>query len=361
LKVSYLCMTGYDGPAPGLEIWPASPEFCDSEVAQRSMRRYLDMAVRAEELGFDWVSVSEHHYAPYMMTPNPIIMATAISQRTTRVRIALLGPLVPLLNPVRLAEEIAMLDALSGGRIEVLFLRGTPNEHATYDTVAEHTRAMTQEGIDLILKAWHERQPFSWQGTHYNFKTISIWPTISQKPNPPIFGSGNSDESVIFAAQRKMGIAFSFAPPEVIKKLIDLYKIEAAKCGWTPVPNNVLYRGITYLADTDEQANADMTAHFGAKAEESARLQSKTMGGPPLLPLVLKPYFVGGPETMIRQFQTLRECGVGITDMAFVIGTPQQQRRSLELFGEKVLPVVRSWDSTRFVDQRDVVAKATTA
>jgi alkanesulfonate monooxygenase SsuD/methylene tetrahydromethanopterin reductase-like flavin-dependent oxidoreductase (luciferase family) len=358
LKVSYLCMSGYDGPAPGIEIWPASPEFCDSAVAQRSMQRYLDMAVCAEDLGFDWVSVSEHHYAPYMMTPNPLIMATAISQRTRRVRIALLGPLVPLINPVRLAEEIAMLDALSGGRTEVLFLRGTPNEHGTYDTVTEHTRAMTQEGIDLILKAWREREPFSWQGTHYQFKTISIWPTISQKPNPPVFGSGNSEESVIFAAQRKMGIAFSFAPPEAIKKWIELYRKEAAKFGWTPTPNQILYRGITYLAPSDEQAHADMAAHFGAKAEEAARLQSKTMGGPPLLPLVLKPYFVGGPETMIKQFQALRECGVGITDMAFVIGTPEQQRRSLELFGQKVLPVVQSWDSTQFVETRELAATA---
>jgi alkanesulfonate monooxygenase SsuD/methylene tetrahydromethanopterin reductase-like flavin-dependent oxidoreductase (luciferase family) len=349
LKVSYLCMTGYDGPAPGIEIWPASPEYCDSVVAQKSMRRSLDMAGRAEELGFDWVSVSEHHYAPYMMTPNPLIMAAAISQRTSRVRIALLGPLVPLLNPVRLAEEIAMLDALSGGRTEVLFLRGTPNEHGTYDTVPEHTRAMTQEGIDLILKAWREREPFSWHSKHYNFKTISVWPSISQKPNPPVFGSGNSDESVIFAAERRMGIAFSFAPAEVVKKWIALYRIEAAKVGWEPTPNHILYRGIAYVAGTDEQAGADMTAHFGAKAEESARLQSKTMGGPPQLPLVLKPYFVGSPATVIERFQTMRECGVGITDLAFVIGTPEQQLRSVELFARKVIPVVHAWDSTTFL------------
>jgi len=70
-------MTAYDGPAPGIEIWPASPEYCDAGVAQQSMQRSLDMARRAEELGFDWVSVSEHHYAPYMMTPNPLIMAAS--------------------------------------------------------------------------------------------------------------------------------------------------------------------------------------------------------------------------------------------------------------------------------------------
>src|SRR3546814_7760805 len=112
------------------------------------------MVETAEKLGFDWVSVSEHHYAPYQMTPNPMIMASAIIQRTSKVRVALLGPLVPLNNPVRLAEEVAMLDALSGGHMEVLFLRGTPTEHKTYDTPGDLTKPMTPEGIDIILKAW---------------------------------------------------------------------------------------------------------------------------------------------------------------------------------------------------------------
>jgi alkanesulfonate monooxygenase SsuD/methylene tetrahydromethanopterin reductase-like flavin-dependent oxidoreductase (luciferase family) len=349
MKVSYLCMTGYDGPAPGFEIWPAAPEFCDAGVARRSMERFLDMAVRAEQLGFDWVSVSEHHYAPYMMTPNPLIMAAAIIQRTSRVRIGLLGPLVPLVNPVRLAEEIAMLDALSGGRIEVLFLRGTPNEHNTYNTPAEKTRGMTQEGIDLILKAWHEKQPFAWDGDNYQFSTISVWPSITQQPNPPVYGSGNSEESVVFAAQRGMGIGFSFAPPDVVRKWIDLYRVEAAKAGWEPTPEHVIYRGITYVADSDAEAEADMAAHFGKKSEESALLQSKTMGGPPLTSLVLKPYFVGGPETVIERFRTLHEAGVGVVDMPFTIGTPDQQLRSLERFAEKVMPTVQGWDSTRFV------------
>jgi len=348
MKVSYLCMTGYDGPAPGFEIWPAASEYCDASVAAQSMERYLQMSVFAEALGFDWVSVSEHHYAPFQMTPNPMIMASAIIQRTKRIRVGLLGPLVPLSNPVRLAEEMAMLDALSGGRLEVLFLRGTPNEHHTYDTPSEKTRSMTQEGIDLILKAWHERQPFAWEGEHYKFSTVSVWPSITQKPNPPVFGSGNSDESVIFAAKRRMGIAFSFAPPEQVKTWIEIYRAECAKAGWEPTPEHVIYRGIAYMAATDAQAEADMGAHFGAKAAESSQLQSKTLGGPPALNLVLKPYFVGGPETMLERFRVLHEAGVGIVDMPFTIGTGAQQHAALELFAETVMPIVQGWDSSKF-------------
>ncbi len=356
MKMSYLCMTGYDGPAPGIEIWPASPEYCDPAVAHDSYQRYFEMSELAETLGFDWVSVSEHHYAPYQMTPNPMIMASALIQRLKRVRIALLGPLVPINNPVRLAEEIAMLDTISGGRMEILFLRGTPNEHNTYDTPPETTRAMTQEGIDLILKAWQTSEPFAWKGEHYAFNHISVWPTITQKPTPPVFGSGNSEESVIFAAKRRMGIAFSFTPPEVVRTWVELYRVECAKAGWEPTPEHVIYRGIAYLAENDAQAQADMEAYFGMKAQEASQLQSKTMGGPPLAPLVLQPYFVGGPETMIDRFRALYDCGVGICDLPFVIGSPEQQRRSLILFGEKVLPVVQGWDIGKFPVARDAIA-----
>ncbi|MBB35852.1 MAG: hypothetical protein CME88_00655 [Hirschia sp.] len=339
--ISSLCMTGYDGPAPGLEIWPARPAFCDRKIAQSSFAHSIAMARKADELGFDWVSVSEHHYAPYILTPNPCLMAAAVSQVTTRAKIALLGPLVPLVNPVRLAEEIAMLDQLSGGRVVTLFLRGTPNEHRTYDSDAAATRGMTQEGIDLIRKAWSEEEPFSWSGEHFNFSTIAVWPRTVQSPHPPIFGSGNSEESVRFAAERKMGIAFSFAPVDVVEKWVKLYHAEAEKAGWTPGPEQVIYRGIAYAAKSDAQAQADMGAFFGKKAEEQAQIQQETLGGPPIVPMVSEPYFVGGPETLKGRFETLRDCGVGVVDLAWGIGDPAQRETAMDHFAADVLPIVQ--------------------
>ncbi|HLS99694.1 MAG TPA: LLM class flavin-dependent oxidoreductase [Porticoccaceae bacterium] len=340
MKVSYLAMTAYQGPAPGLEVWPMSPSICDPEVARRSMQDTLDLARHAEDLGFDWVSVAEHHYAAYIMSPNPVVMAAALSQVVKRARIALLGPLVPLSNPVRLAEEVAMLDNLSNGRVVVLFLRGTPHEHNTYDTPKEDTRGMTQEGIDLILKAWQEPEPFSWQGKHYQFSTVAVWPRMYQQPHPPMYGSGNSAESVIFAAKRRMGIAFSFAPLDQVREWVDLYHAEAAKEGWTPSQDQVLYRGLACVADSDQQAEEIFTAHMGAQAEEKARLQSKTMGGPPVVPLIMRPYFLGGPDTVFQGFAALRDAGVGVVDMNFPIGDVAQQKASLSIFGERVLPRV---------------------
>src|SRR3546814_3400261 len=83
---------------------------------------------------------------------------------------------------------------------------------------------MTQEGIDLILKAWQEDEPFAWKGENYDFSTISIWPRVMQKPHPVVYGSGNSEESIRFAATRRLGIAFSFAPPEAVQKWIEMYR-----------------------------------------------------------------------------------------------------------------------------------------
>jgi alkanesulfonate monooxygenase SsuD/methylene tetrahydromethanopterin reductase-like flavin-dependent oxidoreductase (luciferase family) len=342
VKVSYLSMSAYDGPAPGIEIWPAPSCYCDPQLASQSMQRSIDMCARAESVGFDWISVSEHHYAPYIMTPNPMVMAAAISQVVKKAKIALLGPLLPLSNPIRVAEEVAMLDSLSGGRVIVLFLRGTPNEQKTFDTTGD-TRGMTQEGIDLIRKAWTHTEPFAWNGEHYNFSTVSVWPRVRQDPHPPIYGSGNSEESVIYAAKRRMGIAFSFAPPELVKKWIHLYRCEAARFGWTPTPEHIIYRGITYVAETDAKAVAQMAEFFGQKAAESAQFQSATLGGPPVVSLVAQPYFVGSSETIIERFATLRDCGVGVVDMVLGVGTPEKKITVMDVIARDVLPKVQDW------------------
>lgn len=341
MKVSYLAMTAYEGPAPGIEIWPVPPRICEPKTSRQSVANTVELAQLAEELGFDWISVAEHHYAAYMMTPNPIVMASALSQVIKRAKIALLGPLIPLNNPVRLAEEVAMLDNLSDGRVVVLFLRGTPNEHNTYDTPKDDTRGMTQEGIDLIRKCWSSEEPFSWQGRHYQFSTVSVWPRLLQQPCPPMYGSGNSEESVAFAAQRKMGVAFSFAPPELVGKWVSLYREECAKAGWQPSAEHVLYRGIACVAQTDAQAKSIFEGHLGVKAKEVSLLQSESMGGPPSNQLIMEPYFLGGVDTIIERFKVLEEMGVGVVDMGFSIGNIAQQKQSLRVFSSEVLPLVR--------------------
>jgi alkanesulfonate monooxygenase SsuD/methylene tetrahydromethanopterin reductase-like flavin-dependent oxidoreductase (luciferase family) len=334
MKASFFATTAYAGPSE--RGWPIPPGACDRKLASQSLRSALESCRRADALGFDWISVSEHHYAPIMLTPNPLVMAGAISQATSHAKIALLGPLLPLANPVRVAEEVAMLDALTEGRVLVLFLRGTPTELHAYGDVEARSRAMTQEGIQLILKAWTEDEPFSWDGEHFKFPTVSVWPRSYQTPHPPTYGSGNSDESAAFAARHKLGMGISFAALPVIRRWVDLYKSEAEKAGWTPGPEHIIYRGLAHLAPSDAEAE---------KALEGRPKIDVDPQGP--LAHIARPYVFGSPSTVLGQIRDLHDAGVGVVDMAFATGVGaidyERQGDVMTMFAEEVLPTMRGW------------------
>jgi alkanesulfonate monooxygenase SsuD/methylene tetrahydromethanopterin reductase-like flavin-dependent oxidoreductase (luciferase family) len=249
-------------------------------------------------------------------------------------RIALLGPLLPLANPVRVAEEIAMLDAISDGRVIVLLLRGLPFEHNTYVPVGEHSREMTQEGIELIVKAWTEPKPFAWNGKHYQFKSISVWPRTRQAPHPPMFGSGNSEESALFAARHRFGLAMSFMPVSRMSRMIELYKAEARRCGWSPTPEQILYRSICAM-DTEDENPFD-------RAESQARAKGEDA------PLIVRGAFLtGGAKTILSRIEILRAAGVGVIDLDIIASNDAvnyaEQSAALEHFAAEVLPDIRSW------------------
>ena len=336
MKTCFLGTGGYTGQVES-RAWPVPPEQCDRQEAARSMATAIRQYKQAEEAGFDWVSISEHHYSPGLMTPNPGILAAAVSQQTSRVKIALLGPLVPLINPVRAAEEIGMLDALSNGRIVVLFLKGTPNEHATYGTNPAETREITQEGVELILRAWTEPMPFSWEGRFFRFRTVSVWPRTVQDPHPPVFYSGNSDESAEFAGRMGLSLAIGFAPPPKVKQQVDIYKAAARAAGWEPTHDNVLYRGRMIIAETDSEANeiADKL-RANAPATTPVGAPAGAGGGDPTAG-VAGVQFLGGPEAVLAKARQLHDAGVGILDVAVAGGG---MTRSLELFGRKFAPAL---------------------
>ena len=331
MKLSFLASAPYQGHVENRGQWPVPPVACDPVVAARSLNHSLELARRADAVGFDWVSVSEHHYGPTMLTPNPLVWAGALTQVVTRAKIALLGPLLPINNPVRLAEEAAMLDCLSGGRIIVLFLRGTPMETKVYGSKVEDTRGATQEGIDLILKAWTDPAPFAWEGEHHKYSLVNVWPRPLQSPYPPMFSSGNSEESVIFAAQRRLGLAISFASPEQVAKSVELYRNEADKAGWAPTADNVLYRAIAQVAESD-----------AAAADQAAEMQARRTAMPAGL---FAPRFHGGPTQVLEQIDAFRAAGVGVIDLALGAVAHDAALRSLEVLGESVRPRMAAWDA----------------
>ena len=161
-------------------------------------------------------------------------------------------------------------------------------------------------------------ETFAWAGEHYRFEVVSVWPRPLQRPHPPVFGSGNSEDSVVFAAQRKLGLAISFAPPAQVAKHVALYKAEAEKAGWSPTSDHVLYRAVAQIAETDAQAACTAQGRF-------------------------LPYFLGGPTRVLGQIEALKDAGVGVIDLAFGAMGQERSLTALGVLASEVAPKVRDW------------------
>jgi len=236
-------------------------------------------------------------------------------------------------------------------------LRGTTNEYLTFGLNPAEARERTTEGMELILKAWTEPQPFGWQGRHYQYRTVSVWPRPLQQPLPPTYSLGTSRESCEFAARHHIGLGVSFAPFEIVGKSTRYYREECARYGWEPTPEQMLYRANILLAETDDEAQELLEtqrkgpAPFPMRAgvrDALLKLDSRNVAGEARTPNVggvLPTSFYGGPDTIVEQIKRCRqEVGVGVLDLAFQNpGAPDTGRlmHSLELFAEKVLPRIR--------------------
>jgi len=317
------------------------------------MEEMFEQITLADAMGFDWISFSEHHYAPLLVpTPNPAIFAAAAIPRIKRAKIALFGPILPLHNPIHVAEEIAMLDVLSGGRLLLLFLRGVPYELRAFSIDPDEARAMTQEATLLITRALTDPQPFSWEGKYYHYPPVSVWPGLIQRPHPPLYSTGNSFESASFAASQRHGLALSFAPPSYAAQVISHYRAEAARHGWEPQADQIIFRGNLIATDTDEEAQ-----QLAVQLSTLPHLQRPQ--SPPAAPsndgehkanlaapvLINRAQFYGNPRTLVAQMKELHDLGVGAVDLVIPGGLMNQSQvlHSLELLAKEVLPCIHDF------------------
>jgi alkanesulfonate monooxygenase SsuD/methylene tetrahydromethanopterin reductase-like flavin-dependent oxidoreductase (luciferase family) len=358
MKASIICPNTYTEPGAWGRPFPVPRSAFAAEPGQRMLASALAQARAADEAGFDFVSVSEHHFAPLMCSPNAAVWAGALSQVVTRARIAWLGPIVSVNNPLRVAEEVAMLDQLTGGRLIVLPLRGTPNELRVYNNIdPADSRALTEEAMLLIRKALTETEPFAWKSEHYDFPVVSVWPGRTQVPHPPMLSSGNSPESVSFAARHRFPIAISFFDPVRVAALTTQFREEAAAAGWTPGAHDILYRAWIALGESDDEA-LEIRAKFlprgagpppeavpGAPGGPAANLGPYNRTGPDPVASgfgIGSVQFAGGPDTVIRQIREFHETtGAGILDLSFGRASQELTLASIRRFGEKVLPAIR--------------------
>ena len=176
----------------------------DSEKSRGLYQEYIDQLAYADEIGFDGMVLNEHHQNIYGLMPSPNLIAAALAQKTKRGKIVILGNLLPLhLNPLRMAEEYAMLDNMSDGRLIAGFAPGSGPETFNYDVPAAPSREQFWEAVDLIRRAWTQDGPFAWEGRHYPLRYVNPWPRPTQRPHPPIWiPSSRSTETLVNIAKR---------------------------------------------------------------------------------------------------------------------------------------------------------------
>jgi alkanesulfonate monooxygenase SsuD/methylene tetrahydromethanopterin reductase-like flavin-dependent oxidoreductase (luciferase family) len=167
-------------------------------------QEYLDELAAADGLGFDGVVLNEHHQNIYGMMPAPNLLAAALTQITKTCKLVVLGNLLPLhFRPLRVAEEYAMLDCMSNGRVVAGFAPGGGHEAFSYSYSMPLARERFWEGVDLIVQAWTQPGPTTFEGKHYSMRYVNPWPQPLQTPHPPIWIPGaNSVETMYEVARR---------------------------------------------------------------------------------------------------------------------------------------------------------------
>ena len=228
----------YQGPA-----WITCPNsFYDPDKGTAVYNRYLDELLSAEELGFDGVVVNEHHANAYGNMPSPNLIGSILARQTQRVKIAIVGNALPLYNPpTRVAEEFAMIDVISGGRLIAGMVVGGGPEYYSNGLNPTHARAQFYEALDLVTQAWTRPGPFEFHGQYYKLRYVNPWPRPLQRPHPPIWIPGaGSLETMEFCAKRRyayMGIPYFHR--RVFKRNFDFLREACAKEGYTPDPEQL--------------------------------------------------------------------------------------------------------------------------
>ena len=371
MKFNYFHLMPWDSFPERVEPWPVANAEFDPVKGTELYKTYIDTLVYAEECGWDAVGCNEHHFSPYGLMSNCNIIGAILATRTSRVKISMFGNLVPLLNPIRVAEEYAMLDVLSGGRLICGLMRGIPHEYIAYNLPPDESVGRLNEATQLIKKAWTEPKPFGWEGEHYQFRAVSIWPRPRQQPHPRILMSGSNPDSARNAARHGAMLGLVFIQSLAAgREIIDAYIDEARRVGWEPTPDDILCGFNCCIAETDEQARDTLaggvryfmqtlmtpqrqaqqlvltkTRYFGTEGGAENFLKRLQVAGTRTIDDAIRDGTVicGSPETVVKQIKRIHaELGCGWINTNLKIGNIPNEAvtRGMELFRDYVHPKV---------------------
>jgi alkanesulfonate monooxygenase SsuD/methylene tetrahydromethanopterin reductase-like flavin-dependent oxidoreductase (luciferase family) len=228
----------------------------DPVAGSRLYNEYIEQYQLAEAVGVDGIMLNEHHNAPFCMQAKANIFAAILAAMTKKVKIVMLGNPLPLAeNPIRLAEELAMIDMISQGRLVSGFVRGGGQEQLATGVNPAFNRERFEEAHELIVRAWTQPGPFRFEGTHYQHRVVNPWALPLQKPYPRVWIPGViSKETIIWAArQRYPYIALNTSIADT-KRIWQLYDKVAAESGYTAGPENRGYLIQVHVSDNEEKA-----------------------------------------------------------------------------------------------------------
>ena len=342
--------------------------YFDPEKAHVLYNEYHEQYAFADEMGFDGIMSNEHHASYWCMKPAVNLDAAVIAKVTKKVKIAILGNVIAVNDPIRMAEEIAMLDCYSNGRIISGFVRGTAVESLVGGIIPAENRSRFEEAHDLIIKCWTEPGPFRFEGKHYQYRVINPWVKPVQQPHPPIWFPGlSSVESVVWAASHQhpyMNLGSLLDHTQFLKSV---YIDTAKETGFQPGPEHFGYLLRVLCADTDEKAqeigrgflwtenhrNRGPVEHNdppGYQSRQAVQIQRSLPGAGGFGKRMsyeelqeVNNVIVGSPETVIRKLRNIIEqLNPGYMHIYGNEGgiTHAESMRSIELLGQEVIPAL---------------------
>ena len=230
-------------------------EHFNPEIGGQLFNSYFDEAVYAEQVGFDGVMLNEHHGTPFCMGSVMNIEAAVLARITERVKIVLLGNPLPVADPLRLAEELAMIDMISGGRLVPGWVRGAGSESIYNNANPAYNRELFNEAHDFVVKAWTTPGPFRFEGKHYHYRHVNPWVLPVQKPHPQMWIPGLvSQETVVWCARHRYPYLALATFLEPTLEMVKLYRDTAAEEGYESGPENFGYLQRVVVAETEEKA-----------------------------------------------------------------------------------------------------------
>jgi luciferase family oxidoreductase group 1 len=325
--------------------------------SQEIYTRAIDVAQAAETLGFRNIWLAEHHFSTYGYLSRPAQLATFIAAKTTRLRVGTAVIVVPLHHPLVIAEEIATLDLLAGGRVDIGLGRGY--QHYEFERLGlelDSARARWEESVDIILKAF-SGEPFTYDGKIFKIPETTIFPQPFQKPHPPIWVTAQSPESIEATVRRGFNVLTGgFGVPiermAEFRRLFDRL-VGEAKPARTP---EVGVQRAVYVTDSVADARAaaeearwnmrvtlSLRNHY-ERVERGRAIAVPAPKEPDVDDLLDRFLVIGTPDTVIRQITRIKELvGISHFNCSFWFGDVEHPRilKSMELFAREVMPAFR--------------------